>query len=272
MYIQVNASDLAKFTGHNRYCTDEERRTAFWARNRPLARRLGVEVGTLYETKVEEVVAQMSSEERECLCKVNELPTSASSGDVAHALRDRVVVPAARETTHEKLDANMATKSADALVGVSTALAAQLKDAFERDVRVQHGIEREGASIDAYERTAGISIVARNDECHRLHAMRWRDYDVVFVGKVDGRDAATGEVIEIKERRRRLFAKIPDYERVQLHCYMRMTDTRRSLLRQRYDDASQEHTVDFDDDFWTECIERLSAFLDEECGARLETA
>ena len=78
--------------------------------------------------------------------------------------------------------------------------------------------------------------------------------EAVLVGKVDGRFEETGEIIEAKERRNRLFKRVVEYERVQLHCYMHLTRTRCSVLRERYDGHVMEHVVPFDEDFWRETI------------------
>ena len=86
---------------------------------------------------------------------------------------------------------------------------------------------------------------------------------VALVGKIDGQFEDSGEVIEAKERRNRLFKQVVDYEKAQLHCYMHLTDTKVSTLRERYDDEIMEHTVEFEAGFWEEMLHKLRDFVVE---------
>ena len=76
------------------------------------------------------------------------------------------------------------------------------------------------------------------------------------------RGVEPGEVVEAKERRYKLFRQVVDYEKVQLHCYMFLTNTRSSILRERFDGQSMDHKVLFEDSFWNECIDRTKLFLE----------
>ena len=93
--------------------------------------------------------------------------------------------------------------------------------------------------------------------------------EVVLVGKVDGRFEETGEIIEAKERRKRLFERVVEYEKVQIHSYMHLTKTLSGVLRERYDSKTMDHTVQFDESFWADVIDKLSAFIHKELAVYL---
>lgn len=264
MYIRVNASDVARFTGHNRYCAPEERRTHFWSSNRRLARKLGIVFQEKYGSKTEEFVASIPVRERQTLCAANGLDDDASVAALSQLVHERVVAPAVCEASSADADKTMAATLAATMSGMSDALTARACEAVGRDTQIRRGIEREDASLDRFEKESGVQVIERNAEFLQATIGAWNGHSILLVGKVDGRLASTGEVVEAKERRNRLFGFVPDYERVQLHCYMHLTATRAALLRERHDSTSAEHRVVFDDAFWTECLERLDEFLSQE--------
>jgi hypothetical protein len=82
---------------------------------------------------------------------------------------------------------------------------------------------------------------------------RWRIY---VGGKCDGigRRPTDGKrvVLEIKNRVSRLFRSVPEYERIQIMCYLFVLGMDEALLLERYRDDSMEHGVTFDEVYWRE--------------------
>jgi hypothetical protein len=86
-----------------------------------------------------------------------------------------------------------------------------------------------------------------------------------LVGRIDG--FVDGQLVEVKNRTKRLFHKVRDYEQVQLEVYMRMVDVHSATLLERLTDGvvhEQKHHVARDDELWgyvlAEC-ERFCAKL-----------
>lgn len=85
------------------------------------------------------------------------------------------------------------------------------------------------------------AIVSENDEA----------VDVFIGGKCDGivqHDDGSREIIEIKNRTRRLFRYIPDYELVQVYAYMHVLDIHKAKLVERFRDERYEIAIKYEED------------------------
>lgn len=265
--IKINASDLAKYTGQNRFCTPEERRSRLWTRNPRAAARLGIAYARESASATEAVVGRMTVPERAAVCETNGLPPNAPPAALVSALHERVVDAAVRQDTAATSKRAVVATAAAALTAAPAALALKMRAALENDACIKRGAKREAAALDALEAATGEKVVARNSEYFHRSLGMWREHELVLVGMIDGRRSSDGEVVETKERRNRLFRAVPEYERVQLHAYMFLTQTSHATLLERYDDEIAEHAVPFDAEFWEDSVRELRAFLDGECEA-----
>ena len=59
-----------------------------------------------------------------------------------------------------------------------------------------------------------------------------------------------GKVVEVKCRRARFFRWLPEYEKVQIHAYMFLTDRPECDLVQKFDGDVQTTTYVFDEEYW----------------------
>ena len=152
------------------------------------------------------------------------------------------------------------------------ALPASLKkrtiaESIEHEAQKMRGVKREKSSIDRLEVETGRAVGKRNTQFFRRKLPIDRDDVLVeLVGMVDGRFEDTNEIIEIKERRKRLFGRVVDYEKVQLHCYMFLTQTDQATLVERYDNQKAQYCVDRDESFWEDCVVRFNSFLNDQLG------
>ena len=85
---------------------------------------------------------------------------------------------------------------------------------------------------------------------------------VRLCGRPDGlvRDPSTDAVVELveyKQRMRRLFRHVPLYERVQLHVYMYLCRLTRATLCETYDGQQETHVIDFDPELWATVTGKL---------------
>tara|TARA_A100001015_G_C14974723_1_gene706737 strand:+ start:223 stop:1041 length:819 start_codon:yes stop_codon:yes gene_type:complete len=74
--------------------------------------------------------------------------------------------------------------------------------------------------------------------------------DFTIRGKIDGFDRVNNRVIEHKQRQKRLFNGIPDYEKVQLMAYMFMTGATSSTLVQTHKSYQREQDFEWDEEEW----------------------
>ena len=82
---------------------------------------------------------------------------------------------------------------------------------------------------------------------------------VILQGKIDGM-LDNDTVVESKNRARRLFYKIPAYEKVQLEAYMFLTETEKALHIENYNETTNESYYYHDETFWNECKEKIVEF------------
>ena len=254
--IRVCSSDMARFTGHNPYVSLADSEISFWKRNPKLATWLGREK---IEEKDEIVcnVKNLSQEDRERLSKDLNLSEEADVATIAHKIRKDVVQYVAQARS---------TKEADKrLDQMDTTVKTLLLDCVKQESQKERGTLRETAAIENTEKQTGRIIDERNDKFYtkRMFTLNSGEYtfNVILTGKIDGKFADSHEIVEMKERRNRLFHKVVDYERVQLHCYMVLTNENKSTLIETFNGDSLCHQVEFDAEFWNDCLEKLEAFL-----------
>ena len=89
--------------------------------------------------------------------------------------------------------------------------------------------------------------------------------NVILQGKADGVTKRDGRriLIEIKNRAKRLFGTVPDYERIQVACYMFLNNIRRAKLVERFGKDMQEHDVPYDAAYFDDILTGISAALGE---------
>jgi hypothetical protein len=77
---------------------------------------------------------------------------------------------------------------------------------------------------------------------------------ITLVGVTDAINRVTGELLEIKTRKNRLFRAIPIYERVQLHGYMYLAGVEHIWHAQVFDTTHIVERVTWDADFWQQQV------------------
>ena len=98
-----------------------------------------------------------------------------------------------------------------------------IKQELKSMIQKKRGNLFEKKGINQYEKKTNRVVTARNSEMFEKTITTTSDYTVVIRAKVDGIDRENDCLIEHKNRVRRLFEEIPDYEKVQLEIYMRLT-------------------------------------------------
>lgn len=261
MTAQVNASDLAKYVGLNPYCTQEEAIAQFWRSNRRLAQNIGIEVEEAVGS-VMKVLKTIDVKDRESICDTLQISRESSMVNICDAITTKHSDPVSDADTNLQMS-NLLQDSENLITQtLSETTISRLSTALEEDVRMKRGSKREASSLDQVEIDRNVRITQRNARCVRKKICTVSGFSVVLVGKTDGMIMETGEVVEVKERREKLFQEMVEYERVQLHAYMALTKTQRVLLRERFDAETADHWVEYDAAFWEELVlKRLKEFV-----------
>jgi hypothetical protein len=98
----------------------------------------------------------------------------------------------------------------------------------------------------------------------KVEAEGKKDIQFRIVGRVDRietREDGTKVLIEIKNRTRRLFAKTPDYEYIQVQVYLELLGLENGRLVQQHNNSISEEEIKRSQDFWKdEILPKLTSF------------
>lgn len=178
-----------------------------------------------------------------------------------------------RKVLLEKLETSLKEKNPE----ISKKELAEVKKAAGSAVNTNFGTKYENTGIEEYFKKTGRPVVEDNF-FYKYKLLETEDFDLYIGGRVDGLllDKETGEitrVVEVKNRMRKLFNKLRDYERVQCHVYMRLLGTKEADLIEIYKRSSVECessiiTVEFSETFYKNEIEAriynfINSFIEE---------
>ena len=178
-----------------------------------------------------------------------------------------------RKVLLEKLETSLKKKNPS----ISNKELSEVKKAAESAVNTNFGTEYENDGINEYSKKTGYPVVEDN-YFYKYKFLETPEFDVYIGGRVDGvlLHPETGDirrVVEVKNRMRKLFNKLRDYEKVQCHIYMRLLGTNEADLIEIYKRSSVECessiiTVDFSETFYTNEIEAriynfVNSFIEE---------
>ena len=253
-YVCVHASDLAAFAGRHKYrprdeCLLQYLKTLDAAAYQRQGRIVRDDRG---KALLQEVIATVP--------------------EIAQSIKDASETCARESTTNS--DASRVAEQTLATIDhaldgrhVDDAAKELLKEHCRSKIYTEYGTHKEAAVTDAVRRVAPAQTVITKDDVYRKRVLfdfvgddksRWR----VFVGgKCDGlmKDASTGraKIVEIKNRMKRLFRSVPEYERVQVLAYLYIHDLHDAILVENYNGETCEHAIEFDETYWQGVVDDL---------------
>lgn len=115
------------------------------------------------------------------------------------------------------------------------------------------GTRVEEQSTNKLEASSGIEIHSRNVKCY---IYRIPPGHIVIAGRTDGLQGQD-TVIETKTRRR-FWKSPPEYDIIQLRCYMKLTNRKIGLLNECFPDGKTRVTkIEWSDSIWSEIEKKL---------------
>ncbi len=223
--LVVHASELAASVGMHRY--------------RPLA-DVAVDLFSRMNPSVYEIAMT-----RNALCEKTNIESVLDQLSVTAAVTE--AVSAAPDDLHDKLQDIIKDSN------VSADIAADIQSF----VYTERGKNAEEASLDNAESQMKQKIQQRNTRYYKKFISYGADRRLQLGGKVDG-ITEDGQLVEMKNRQRRLFPTVPLYEKIQVHAYMFLTDKAECRLIQTYKDTNSTTIVSFDETFWSDIVRRLT--------------
>lgn len=138
----------------------------------------------------------------------------------------------------------------------------KLSEYITTNINTKRGILHENNIIQKYNTKHNTTITNCNEKNYKYDLVEINKNDIIYKfyisGYIDGVDNNT--LIEIKNRRSRLFKTIPEYECVQLEIYLRMLNLNKAKLIENFNDKFLEHIYKSDDELWDNIIDKLIDF------------
>ena len=130
------------------------------------------------------------------------------------------------------------------------------KDAMSK-FNTNYGTRKESNAASSYEDITGMTVEKTNKRY---------DWEILpgfkVVGKFDG-FADDGTLVEIKNRVRKLFGYVKEYENVQVHVYMKLCHATKAHLVEKFKQQVMVHDVLYDDDFMCDIEGELERVIRE---------
>ena len=270
--FRINASEVAALVGKNPYKTQDEAIQDCWNRNKkglpPLeimrAKKIcnkNKEIEKAYEQMTKEVGQTTNNQEvtdkkKEFTEKVKDILVNKVDQKIEDLKNtyEQDIMHAANKKDEDIIKKDF-QKDMDTLKGERTQAVDEVK-ALEKvgnsKFNTNFGTRRETNIGKTYEEVTGMSV----EKPTKKYLWDIVPECAVVVGKFDG-FAEDGTLVEIKQRTRRLFGEVREYENVQVHVYMKMAEVETAQLVEKYEDKLMVHDIQYDDDFMCEIESEL---------------
>ena len=138
-----------------------------------------------------------------------------------------------------------------------------MSEFITKDINTNRGTRNENKIIQQYNKRHFTKITDNNSQLYKYPLVDIKGLDGVLYkfhisAKIDG--LQDNILIEVKNRRNRLFTKIPEYEKIQMEIYLRILNLDTAKLVQNFNDTSSELLYNADDVLWDYIIDNLYKF------------
>jgi len=248
--IKLQASNLAKLTGHNKY--EAKEKTIHNILNFNKIKKIHIPKSNIEETlmKLDPTTIQTIKKEMNLdpNCDINVVENTIKRVIMGKSYSKNISEDQSRALIHNNLNGKEGLKT--------------LETSIKKDLMMRRGNIKENNNLDHIQKKRNIVIGSRNTKMYEkvLYTSPDNVYELVVRGKMDG---ITDEyIVETKNRTKRLFNSIPDYELVQLETYMFLSDMKNAIHIEHYDDDSNEVKYNHDEVFWQDCINKIVNYID----------
>lgn len=255
-YITITSSNVAKYTGHNKYEPLEKVVNQLLSKN-------GIKDIYIPKSNLEEALLQLTPSQVIILREELHLEDNISISDIEKNIKSTILFPSQNSslTEEESKDlVNLKTENKEVL--------GRLLTSMKHDLRMRRGNIKEDTNLDKIQKKENIQITQRNSKMYTKELYRCDRYVIVLRGKVDGQSGDT--IVESKNRTKGLFHELRDYERVQLECYMFLTGLDKALLTEHYNKTENCIKYSHDEGFWNDCLTNIVSFMDTHVEPLLE--
>ena len=245
--IVLNPCDLAKITGHNKFEPIE-------VYIEKLLSKSGIIKKYIPNSNVERSLLGCDADKLNKTKNQLNLKSSATIKDIQKKI-DIMKSTSLTESTEEKSKQEL-IKSLKNKPNIKEFL----KDSIEKDTRMRRGNIKEDKALDKTQDKLDIKIKERNMKFYTKMLFKTDKCSVEMLGKVDG-ISEDGKLVETKNRRKKLFNIIPEYEKVQIEAYMFLTGLTECIHIENYNEDQGIKEYKHNEEFWQECLTSMEDFI-----------
>jgi hypothetical protein len=168
----------------------------------------------------------------------------------------------------KKMVSEMTTKESSSMLQTmssSDTIPEPVMDIIKRVVYTERGVKTEDSVLEYLKQSDHIPsdcVVLTPSEFFKLHCVK-NNQEFFIGGRLDGvvvrksNLSSVVSVIEIKSRQEGFLTPIPDYEKVQIECYMNMMHVNHCLFLQEYNGEHRVQEYTTDTTLWNDILEKM---------------
>ena len=254
-HIYLNASEIAGLIGKNPYKEQNECIHNVLCRIKKEKNMVDVdkfniikidELKELIKTfSKEELITKESSE----ILKKSLLEKPESKSEISKKLFELASADSINEKNTNNIEKKQKKLEEKLNSIVKTGNKELIKDYVGGYINKERGTKNEKKIIKDYEKITKSQITNNNDCLYKVKLFDVSDCMIFICGKIDGIRGDT--LIEIKNRRNRLFTFIPEYEKIQIEIYLRLTGLEKCKLVQNYNEEQSSFDYVKDEKLWS---------------------
>jgi len=220
--IIIKASEVAAAVGKNPYKTPGEVRDEIWKKYSPSTFK--------GETKTDRVEKALGSSKEAQKILVDAVSTHAKSSDDVTKI-------------FEKARARIQSDAS-----LTTVQKTEVTEHVRSKVYTNHGIRSEDRTSEKVEADEKTKLV-RDESFYQLNI--WENFQIVGrIDRIEEKSDGSRVLVEIKNRTRRLFNKVPEYEYIQIQTYLQMLDLDQARHIEQFNNQVNSTDISRDDEFW----------------------
>jgi hypothetical protein len=246
--IKLTCSNLAKLTGHNKFESKEKVLHSILNTN-------NIKKIYIPKSNIEEKLFKLDEESINKIKKEMSLSETATIQEVEIEIKKKIMYksynPNLKEDESKKIIDNSVNNNSLEV----------LSESIKKDLMMRRGNIKENNNLDKIQKKRKIKIGERNSKMYEkvLYESDDNTFNIIIRGKMDG--ISDNHVVETKNRTKRLFYKIPDYEKVQMESYMFLSGLNKCIHIEHYNDESNETIYEHDEEFWNECQQKIVNYI-----------
>lgn len=122
----------------------------------------------------------------------------------------------------------------------------------------KYGTNREKITVEHFQNKYNMKVII-NKKYYRKVFYKVNNINFSFIGEIDGM-LENGNILEIKNRTRRLFHRVYNYEKDQMYIYMYLLNKQKCVLAEHYNNEINDMCIVFDNNYMDKLLKHLKIF------------